>query len=134
MTLRCHFPFSNFFISLQLFLLFFTISLLPFTSFLLSFTIFFLLPFRRFFNFPPLFFYLPSYVFLLPFTFFFWFPLDFFYFPSLFFTSLQHIFDFPSPFFVLLFGIFPPSVFLLPSVFLNYPLEICFKETLKLFA
>ena len=133
MTLRCHFPFSIFLFRFSFF--YFSSPFLYFPSQVFYFlSPFFLLPFRLFFNFPPLFFYLPSYVFLLPFTFFFWFPLDFFYFPSLFFTSLQHIFDFPSPFCVLLFGIFPPSVFLLPSVFLNYPLEICLKGTLKLFA
>ena len=76
---------------LHLFLLPFTIFLLLFPSFLLSFTIFFT-SLQTFF--------------LLPFT--------------LFFTSLQHIFSFPSPFFVLLFGISPTSVFLLP--FSNFKL------------
>ena len=109
MAVRCHFPFSFFllpssilFTFLHLFLLPFIIFLLLFPSFLLSFTIF-LFPFR-------LFFYYPLLSFLLPFSIFFPFPHHFLYFSSA----------------------FPPLLcFYSPSVILNYPFEICLKETLK---
>ena len=109
MAVRCHFPFSFFFTSLQ--------HSIDFPS--------------PFFTSLHHFFYFSSQVF--------YFLSPFFYFPSdLFFTTLHSLFyfpsayfSFPSPFFVLLFGISPLLCFYSPSVILNYPFEICLKETLK---
>ena len=109
MAVRCHFPFSFFFTSLQ--------HSIDFPSPFFTSLHHFFTSLPKFFTFFHHFFTSLQTFFLLPFT--------------LFFTSLQHIFSFPSPFFVLLFGISPLLCFYSPSVILNYPFEICLKETLK---
>ena len=147
-----YFSSASFYFTSAFFLLSFTFLyfraafvLLPFTSFLLSFTIF-LLPFRLFFYFPSPFFFTSLYTFFFLSSSFFLFPWRLFFtsiqtfFSSLspFFTSLHCFllpfsifFYFPSPFFVLLFGIFPPSVFLLPFSIFQLPFWNMIEKNIK---
>ena len=146
MALKCHFPFSIFFTSLQHFLLpssnfllSFSICLLCFSNFLLLFSIF-LLPFSILFTFlhhslPPFtIFLLPFTGFLLSFTIFLLpFRLlltslhHFFIFFHHCFASLQTSFYFPSDYFVLPFTVFyfPSDFFLLLFTIFLIPFTIC---------
>ena len=112
----CYFPSSFFYFPSQVFYFLSPFFLLPFILFVTSLHHFFA-SLQTFFT--------SFHHFLLPFT--------VFYFPSAYFFTFPHRFLYFS-FFVLLAS--PPSSppllrFYFPSVFLNYPFEICLKETLK---
>ena len=152
-------PFSNFLLLFSIFLLYFSILFTFLHLFFTSVQHFFYFPSQVFYFLSP-FFYFPSdffftslHLFFTSLYTFFFFPSWFFLFPwRLFFTSIQTFFSslspfftslhcfllpfsiffyFPSPFFVLLFGIFPPSVFLLPFSIFQLPFWNMIEKNIK---